>query len=157
MKKILILSISAILMLSGCASGPKYTELKSSLPEIANKEEHGRIFFYRTKSPVGAAVTSNIKVNDEVVGVSKTGGFFFVDQKAGNIEVSTKTEAEKNLNFTLEAGQTRYVRTKVSMGALVGRIIPELVDNETAEKEIQGNSYIGNINLNTNTTAIEAP
>ncbi len=157
MKKILILSISAILMLSGCASGPKYAELKPSLPELTNKEEQGRIFFYRTKSPVGAAVTSNIKVNNEVVGVSRPGGFFFIDQKAGNIDISTKTEAEKNLNFALEPGQIRYVRTKVSMGALVGRIVPELIDNETAEKEIQGSSYIGNIDLNTSTIATETP
>jgi hypothetical protein len=47
------------------------------------------------------------------------------------------------LTFTLEAQQVRYVRTTVGFGIMVGRVYPELVDNETGVKEIEDASYIG--------------
>jgi hypothetical protein len=77
------------------------------------------------------------------VGDSKPGGFFFVDLPPGNVEVSTTTEVEKKATFTLERGQTRYVRTSPSFGILVGRIVPELVDTATGESELREMSYIG--------------
>lgn len=36
----------------------------------------------------------------------------------------------------------RYVRLKMQMGILVGRVIPELVDRQEAERELEGLSYI---------------
>jgi hypothetical protein len=52
--------------------------------------------------------------------------------------------AEKKLTFTLEPRQERYVRLKIQMGLLVGRIIPELVDKTEAEEELKGLSFITN-------------
>ena len=60
-----------------------------------------------------------------------------------NKEVSTSTEVEKKLSFTLDPGQTRYVRTVVGLGFFVGRVYPELVDDATGQKEIEEASYIG--------------
>jgi hypothetical protein len=70
-------------------------------------------------------------------------GFFFVDQTGGNKEVSTSTEVEKKLSFTLEPGQTRYVRTVIGLGLFVGRVYPELVDEATGQKELEEASYTG--------------
>jgi hypothetical protein len=92
---------------------------------------------------LGAAIQPNIMLNGKVVGESKPGGFFYVDDAAGAKEVSTSTEVERKLTFTLEPGQTRYVRTAAGFGLVVYRIYPELVDNATAEKEIQETSYVG--------------
>ena len=49
----------------------------------------------------------------------------------------------RKLSFTLEPGQTRYIRTAVGMGVMVGRVYPELVDSATGEKEVQETSYTG--------------
>jgi len=92
---------------------------------------------------LGAAIQPSIMLNGTVVGDSKPGGFFFVDQAPGAKEVSISTEVEKKLTFTLERGQTRYVRTVIGFGLLVGRVYPELVDNATGEKELEETSYIG--------------
>jgi len=81
-------------------------------------------------------------LNGVVVGESKP-GVFFVDQAAGNKEVSTSTEVEKKLSFTLDPGQTRYVRTVIGLGFFVGRVYPELVDDATGQKEVEDASYIG--------------
>ena len=92
---------------------------------------------------MGAAIQPSILLNGAVVGDSQPGGFFFVDQAPGAKEVSTSTEVEKKLTFTLELGQTRYVRTVIGFGIVAGRVYPELVDNATGEKEVAEASYIG--------------
>lgn len=136
------LALSAAVLLSACAAtGPKHSEMRASMPQL--KADQGRIYFYRTSSMFGAAMQPSVMLNGRTVGESKPGGFFYVDQPAGPQEVSTSTEVEKKLTFTLERGQTRYVRTSVGFGVAVGRVYPELVDNATGEKELQEASYTG--------------
>ncbi|TAK83324.1 MAG: DUF2846 domain-containing protein [Aquabacterium sp.] len=132
---------AAAVLMTACASGPKLSEVKSSIPPLA--ADQGRIFFYRSSSMVGAAVQPSIYLNDQVVGTSVPGGFFYADAKAGNVSVATTTEVEKKLTFLLEPGQTRYVKTSVSFGLLAGRVQPELVDAATGEKELADTSFTG--------------
>jgi hypothetical protein len=129
------------ILISACATGPKMGEMKSSIPAV--KPDQGRIYFYRSSSMFGAAIQPSIKLNGEEVGDSKPGGFFIVDQAPGAKEVSTTTEVEKKLTFKLDAGETRYVKTVIGLGLMVGRVYPELVDNATGQKEIEECSYIG--------------
>lgn len=132
---------AAAMLLSACATGPKMAEVKSDIPTLGT--DKGRVYFYRSGSMFGAALQPSIVMNGTVVGDSKPGGFFFVDRAPGPVEVATATEVEKKLTFTLEAQQVRYVRTTVGFGIMVGRVYPELVDNETGVKEIEDASYIG--------------
>jgi hypothetical protein len=137
----LCVSLLLPLVLAACATGPKLSEMKSSIPTLS--PEQGRIYFYRSGSAFGAAVQPSILLNGTVVGESKPGGFFFVDQAAGNKEVSTSTEVEKKLSFTLDPGQTRYVRTVIGLGFFVGRVYPELVDDATGEREFKKQATSG--------------
>jgi hypothetical protein len=130
-----------VALLTACASGPKMAEVQSSIPAL--KADEGRVYFYRSGSMVGAAIQPNILVNGKVVGESKPGGFFFVTSAPGPMEVAVSTEVEKKLTFTLEAGQTRYVRTKIGFGIIAGRVYPELVDPAEATKELAETSYTG--------------
>jgi len=129
------------LLMTGCASGPKHAEVKSSIPEIA--ADKGRIYFYRSSSMVGAAIQPDIKLNGEVVGTSVPGGFFFVDRTPGNYEVLTSTEVDKKLTFTLNAREQKCVQTSIGFGVVAGRVYPELVDNAKCEKELPDTSYTG--------------
>ncbi len=128
-------------LLAACASGPKHAEVQSSIPAL--KASEGRLYVYRSGSMMGAAIQPNVVINGKVAGESKPGGFFFVDLAPGTVEVLTSTEVEKKLTLTLDAGQTRYVRTTVGFGVLVYRVYPELVDNNAGAKEIAETSYIG--------------
>ena len=128
-----------VVLLSACASGPKYTEAISSIPALSPSQ--GRVYFYRP-SAMGTAVQPDINLNGQKVGTAKPHGFYFVDRDPGNYEVTAATETEKKLTFVLEQGQERYVRLKIQMGVLVGRIVPELVDKGEAEKELKSLSYI---------------
>ncbi len=133
--------VACAALLAACASGPKHAEVQSSIPAL--KATEGRLYLYRSGSLLGAAIQPNILVNGKVAGESKPGGFFFVDLPPGPVEVSASTEVEKKLTLTLDAGQTRYVRTSVGFGLMVGRVYPELVDNAQGATEIAETSYIG--------------
>ena len=136
-----LLGVVATVILAGCATGPKHAEVKSQFPAL--KPDEGRIYFYRDSTPIGAGIQPDIMLNGVKVGDSVPGGFFFVDQGPGAKEVITSTEVERKLTFTLDRGQTRYVRTTVGLGVLVYRVYPELMDNATGDKEIAELSYTG--------------
>jgi hypothetical protein len=126
---------------SGCASGPQYKDVASSIPTL--NEAQGRIYFYRSSSMLGAAIQPAINLNGQAVGKSQPGGFFFVDEPAGQYVVSTTTETEKTLSFKLDAGETKYVKTSVGFGLLVGRIVPTLESSDEATKSIEDLHYTG--------------
>src|SRR6266481_3990502 len=95
--------LCVISLLGACATGPKYSEIKSGIPGL--KPTEGRIFVYRNTSMlVGGALQPVVFLNGLKVGVSSPGGFFFVDRAPGPMEVSASTEVEKRLTFDLAAG-----------------------------------------------------
>ncbi|MBW9106419.1 DUF2846 domain-containing protein [Paraburkholderia phenoliruptrix] len=140
--KALVGSAFVALVASGCASGPQYKEVASSIPTL--KEAQGRIYFYRSNSMFGAALQPTINLNGTPVGKSQAGGFFYVDEPAGQYVVSTATETEKTVSFKLDAGETKYVKTSVGFGLLVGRIIPSLESADEAAKNLEDLHYVAN-------------
>lgn len=130
-------------MAGGCASGLKHATVADSIPAIDASTGEGRVYFYRDGSPFGFAVQTTIHLNEEPVGKSKAGGFFFVDVAPGTCVVSCKTEAEYSTSFELAAGETKYVRTRIELGAFVGRIVPYVEIEEVAMKTLPSTVYIG--------------
>jgi outer membrane murein-binding lipoprotein Lpp len=128
-------------LVSGCASGVKYSEMASSIPTL--NANQGRIYFLRSASMFGAAIQPEIRLNEKVVGKSQPGGFFYVDRPAGQYSAACSTETDKTLSFSLDAGETKYVRTTPSFGLAVGRINPTLETPELAAKELPDLSFTG--------------
>ncbi len=142
MKLSIIALLGAVAVLSGCAaSGPKMTEMASSIPVL--KSDQGRVFFYRKDSMLGAALQPSINFDGRVVGDSKPGGFFYVDAAAGSHEAMTTTEVSNRVSFVLASGEVKYVRTAPSMGLLVGHVTPTLVGADEAKAELATLSYTG--------------
>ncbi|MBF0309001.1 MAG: DUF2846 domain-containing protein [Magnetococcales bacterium] len=131
-----------LLVLSGCASGPKYTEMLSRIPELS--QDNGRIYLYRSTT-FGAALQPTIKINNNIVGESIARGFVYVDRPAGTYLVETSTEDDGRISVNLEKGRTKYVRLGVGFGLLVGRVYPELVDEKLGASEIMDLSYTGRL------------
>jgi hypothetical protein len=132
----------AVAALAGCAAeGPLHKEVAASFPTVP--ADKGRIYFYRGDTFMGAAVTSDITLNARVVGKSERGSFFFVDENPGNCKASASTEVEREVTFTLAAGETKYIKSSVSMGVMVGRVNLELVGPADAANEITELHYTG--------------
>lgn len=141
MKLIKLLIISLILAVTGCASGIKHKDMVAAIPAI--KPDAGRVYFYRSASFAGSGVQPTIKLDGTKVGDSRPGGFFYVDGIAGDHEVMCSTEVDNKLTFTLGEGEVKYVKTTVNWGLLIGRVVPQLVSEEEALKELPDLSYTG--------------
>jgi hypothetical protein len=133
--------IAVVLVLSGCATGVKHKDMASAIPSL--KPDQGRVYFFRSASMFGAAIQPEIRMDGAVVGTSQPGGFFFVDAQPGNHEVITTTEVERRLTFVLAQGETKYVKTTIGLGIMVGRVVPELVSAAEAASELSDLSYTG--------------
>lgn len=130
-----------VLLAAGCATGPKYAEIKSSIPGLS--PDNGRVVFYRSGTMFGSGIQPNVNLNGKVVGESKPGGFFYLDVPPGDYEVVLSTEVDKKLTFKLEKQQQRCVRMTVGLGVIVYRVYPELVDPAVCDSEMQTLSYTG--------------
>lgn len=130
-------------LVSACATGPKFSEVASSMPAL--KAGDGRIYFFRSSSMIGGAIQPDIRLNGQVVGESKPGGFFYVDRPAGNYVASASTETEKSVSFKLEPGETKYIRSSIGMGLFAGRPVLEPEDPRKANAELASLSYTGSI------------
>jgi Protein of unknown function (DUF2846) len=135
MRTRIFLAIFAVMFLAGCAStGANLTEVAAAAPRLG--PNNGRVYFYRSASIVGAVIQPEIRLNGQPVGSSVPGGSFFVDRPRGSYAATTATEVETKLNFTLAAGETKYVRTSISPGVVAGHMNFELVSKSVAESEM---------------------
>ncbi len=66
LSRTLLLCAAALVTMAGCASGPSYREMATSIPTLA--PQNGRLYFFRSGSVIGAAVQPDIKLNGETVG-----------------------------------------------------------------------------------------
>ncbi|MFC7477967.1 DUF2846 domain-containing protein [Dankookia sp. GCM10030260] len=130
-------------MLAACATGPRLSEMASRIPAVP--QDKGRIWFLRSSSPVGMAMQPAIMLNGRKVGESIPGGAFWQDVVPGNYEVSTATEIDNRLTFTVTAGEERFVRTYVAPGLMVGRVVPELVDSTEGRDALASKSLTASI------------
>lgn len=133
--------LGAAAFVAGCATGVKHEQMAAGIPSIQAGD--GRIYFFRSASLVGAAVQPDIRLGQQVVGQSKPGGFFYLDRPAGNYLASSSTETEKTVSFNLQPGETKYIRSSVSMGLLIGRVVLEPESPQTAQEELKSLSYTG--------------
>lgn len=128
------------LLIAGCATGPKFEEYSAKISDVPVGS--GRIYIYRPSS-FGFAITPNVVLNGAVVGESTAKGFFYVDRPPGAYKITTSTEVDRTLSLTLDEGQVRYVRLRISLGFFVGHVYPELVEPTVGQKEIECCSYTG--------------
>jgi hypothetical protein len=134
---------AVVALAAGCATGVKHSEMAAKIPSL--KAGEGRIYFMRSASPVGAAIQPDIRLNGQVIGTSKPGGFFYVDRPAGSYVAGASTETEKTLSFALRAGETKYVRSTIGFGLVAGRNVLELETPEKARAELADLAYTGTV------------
>ncbi|HEY4926155.1 MAG TPA: DUF2846 domain-containing protein [Roseiarcus sp.] len=134
-------SIGIAALLAGCATGHSFDEVARAIPPL--RPNQGRIYFVRSDEMVGFGLQPSILLNDEVVGVSRPGGFFFVDRPPGDYTASASTEVTRSAMFHLSAGETKYITTALTRGILIGHVLPVLEYPEQGQSEVRQSRYIG--------------
>lgn len=136
-------AIAAVAVLTACTSvpGTKFAQQEAAMPKLA--ADQGRVYFYRVDAFTGGGLSAPVKLDGIVVGDSLPGGYFFVDAAAGSHEASAATKITRKLNFVLERGETKYVRTKAQFDGKIGRVVPELVSAEEARRDLPSLNFTG--------------
>jgi hypothetical protein len=136
--------LSAILIatiLVGCASGPSYEEMSSSITNLSDTE--GRVYIYRSKGSVYASplLRLPVNINGEQVGNSIAGGFIYANLAPGSHEISVGI---RKLQLEVMAGTEQYVEIKKVSGIpMVGQDAPTLVSTEQGKEDLKGLAFTG--------------
>ena len=126
-------------LLGSCASPRGLDEPPLQIPALS----YGRVYFTRPRELTGSAGQPEIRMNNEVVARSVPGGFSFVDRPPGKYAVTTATEIENAVTFQLAAGETKYIKTTVTPGILIGHVTPTLEFPEQGQSDISRLRYVG--------------
>ncbi len=135
MNKLVLLASLACVALAGCATGPDFKTYSSTLSPP--KEGESRIWFYRPSKMFGCAVQPVVFINDTPVGKAQPGCFFYADRLPGTYELRCTTEWADKAQLTVVENRVDYVRLSMLPGVFVGHVLPDVVPEDKALKEIQ--------------------
>ncbi|MGQ4879294.1 DUF2846 domain-containing protein [Billgrantia sp. LNSP4103-1] len=133
-------AIVVLALMTGCASVNMAPQQESSQAKQFEAPEEGMagVYVFRKESPFGAALKKDIWINDECIGESARGVFFY-HQVEGDQEHEVATESEfspNTLSLFAESGNNYFVEQYIKMGAFVGGANLRLVDEEKGMEEV---------------------
>lgn len=130
----LLSALLLLVLMSGCASGTKYSEYRPTMPPPA--EGFGRVWFYRP-SAFGAAIQPAVKLDDQSVGRAVPRGFFHVETRPGLHRISATTEWKHKAEINVSTNSDTYVRLDMAMGLFAGHVIPKEVPEAKATNDLK--------------------
>ncbi len=132
-----ILFASAVL-LGGCATVPMGSgEADQKAKTFAQPSNDKAGLYIFRDSMLGAAITKQIGIDGQVIGLSAPETYFHVYATPGKRALSTQSEFSDNtLEVNLEGGKNHYVRNYIKLGVFVGGANFELVEESEAQKAI---------------------
>ncbi|MBJ9712089.1 DUF2846 domain-containing protein [Burkholderia gladioli] len=138
--------LTTTIAMAGCASSepqkPIYRDMWASVPSPAAGQ--GRIVFFRNSAKLGDASGDQVKVNDKPAGVMPNGGFFYLDEPAGQYTITTSSAPDKPLTVDVAPGETKYVRMQVPFALIAGPLTPSLErEPGKAREELSMLRYVG--------------
>ena len=131
-KKIVFLTTTSVLF-AGCASVPtEQVEVSNVLKQVkAPSANNAGLYIYRSNSVIGGALKKDVWVDDECIGETARGTFFY-HEVLGNIQHKVSTESEfspNDLMIDTKAGNNYFVKQYIKPGLIVGgaglKLVPE--------------------------------
>ncbi|MBA5761108.1 DUF2846 domain-containing protein [Vibrio sp. 404] len=140
MKNKLLASIAILLGLSGCASVPTVDTAEANQMKKFESPENGNsgIYIYRTDSMFGAALKKFVYVDNECIGETAPGVFYYHEVQGGKkYTVSTESEFSENyITIATEEGRNYFINQYIKMGVFVGGAAIVQVDEEEGKAEV---------------------
>lgn len=131
-KKIVFLTTTSVLF-AGCASVPtEQVEVSNVLKQVkAPSANNAGLYIYHSNSVVGGALKKDVWVDDECIGETARGTFFY-HEVLGDIQHKVSTESEfspNDLMIDTKAGNNYFVKQYIKPGLIVGgaglKLVPE--------------------------------
>jgi len=90
----------------------------------------GQIVFFRDKKFVGSLISYMVREGTTEIGKLSNGSYFVLAVDPGTHVYTVHSEAKDNLTLEVEAGETYYVSSGITMGFMAGR--PNLAPSDEA-------------------------
>jgi Protein of unknown function (DUF2846) len=123
MKIVSIVTLTATLLISGCASVDMASKADSAKAKEFNPPSQGNagVYVYRD-SFVGKALKKDVWIDGKCIGESAPDVFFYTEVDGGkNHKVDTESEFSPNtLELMFEAGKKYFIRQYIKMGVFIG-------------------------------------
>ena len=132
-------------LFAGCASVPtEQAEVSNVIKQVkAPSANNAGLYIYRSNSVVGGALKKDVWVDDECIGETARGTFFY-HEVLGNIQHKVSTESEfspNDLIIDTKAGDNYFVKQYIKPGLIVGGAGLKLVT------EAEGKQAISDLDL----------
>ena len=137
-KFLMILSLTVVL--SNCASTSAASAEKSEAAKQFNiPTDKGVVYVYRPGRAVGAAVSTQIKVNGQSAGGTGPGTFFRWELNPGTyVFTASSTESSAAAELDVKAGKQYFLMQNEHLGLNAGRVSIKEVDESTGKKAVKG-------------------
>jgi Protein of unknown function (DUF2846) len=136
-KKIIVLIVLFLFVLTGCASVPTTTlDPQTVATEFQPPEDKASLFIYRSES-FGGAVPLRVSVNDKILGQDAAKTYFWLKLSPGEYTITSLAEDTSNVTMQLNAGKNYFVWQEIKMGMWSPRSQLHVVDESTGRAAIQ--------------------
>jgi hypothetical protein len=140
MKKVLTIITLSFLVLSGCASVPMESEVKSNQAKEFNapSPDKAGVYVYRKDTQFGAALKKSVLIDKECIGKTAKGVFFYHEVDGGKEHtISTESEFSPNdLIVKMKSGMLYFFEQFIKMGVFAGGAGLEQKDENTGKSEL---------------------
>lgn len=135
-----VISIAAVLILSGCVSSQMAPQTQDATSKRFIKPAVGLsgIYIYRDGNFFGSRLRKIVSIDSNtIIGATAPKTYFHREIKPGEHILSTETEFGTNeLKFVAEEGKIYFFQHYMKMGAFTGGANIEAVSEEEGKKEI---------------------
>jgi len=139
MKIVSIFTLTATLLISGCASVEMASKAESAKAKEFNSPSQGTagVYIYRDSS-FGMALKKDLWIDGKCIGESAPNVFFYTQVEGGkNHKVDTESEFSPNtLELMFEAGKNYFIRQFIKIGVFVGGAGLEQISEENGKIDI---------------------
>lgn len=139
MKIVSVVSLTAVLLISGCASVDMAPKADSTKAKEFNPPSQGNagVYIYRD-SFVGKALKKDLWIDSKCIGESAPDVFFYAEVEGGKThKIDTESEFSPNtLELMLETGKNYFIRQFIKMGVFVGGAGLEAIPEEQGKMDV---------------------
>jgi len=142
---IALIPLLALSLLGACAKTSKATETESSQAKsFGEVSDKGVVFLYRRGRAVGAATSTQIKINGIDAGGTGPSTFFRWELKPAKYTFHASTaEASATIALDVKAGQVYYIEQIERMGlSRGGRVQMKIQDAATGQAEVKSKKLL---------------
>jgi hypothetical protein len=132
-RTLVVLLVLALAASTAAQAADMYTKHKGDKRRGEATDDKALVYFFRPAT-VGAAIKTWGFVDDQLIGVSKSKGYYFGLVEPGKRMVWSKAENTSAVEVELKAGETYYFKQGIRMGFNKARVETMQIDATEAEK-----------------------